>query len=352
MGRGPGGPGGGGRGATATTVGIALAGQADIPVLIEALGTVTPVANGTLRRQVSGVLTRVLFKEGLMLKKGDLLATIARESFQMAVAQALGARVRDEAQLEAAQVTLARFRTLLTQDSIARQDVDTQAALVKQLEGTVTLYRANEGSAKLSLGYSRITVPVGGRIGLRPLDAGNYIAAGDANGVAVITQLAPIDVAFSLPQDRVPEAQARVAEGATPPVTAFDRSRLRRLDAGRFSTLDNLVDTTTGTVKAKARFPNFHDTAHPPPDHGRLPHQRREQPVSEPVRQCAAAAAHDQQLLNRDKAGPVSYAHVVTAQASALSARRTVSQVAANRQAAAIALIQALGGGRHTPALP
>ena len=264
MGRGPGGPGGGGRGATATTVGIALAGQADIPVLIEALGTVTPVANGTLRRQVSGVLTRVLFKEGLMLKKGDLLATIAPESFQMAVAQALGARVRDEAQLEAAQVTLARFRTLLTQDSIARQDVDTQAALVKQLEGTVTLYRANEGSAKLSLGYARITVPVGGRIGLRPLDAGNYIAAGDANGVAVITQLAPIDVSFSLPQDRVPEAQARVAEGATPPVTAFDRSRLRRLDAGRFSTLDNLVDTTTGTVKAKARFPNFHDTAHPP----------------------------------------------------------------------------------------
>ena len=252
---GAGGP-GGGRGATATTVGIAVAKQADIPVLIEALGTVTPVANVTVRPQVSGVLTQVLFKEGQMVKKGDVLATIAPESFRMAVAQAQGARVRDEAQLEAAQVTLARYRTLLAQDSIARQDVDTQAALVKQLEGTVTIDRANEGSANLSLGYARITAPVGGRIGLRPLDAGNYIAAGDTNGVAVITQVAPIDVAFAIPQDRVPEVQARLAEGANLPVTAFDRSRTRGLDVGRFSTLDNLVDTTTGTVKAKARFAN------------------------------------------------------------------------------------------------
>jgi multidrug efflux system membrane fusion protein len=264
----PGGPGGrggpgGGRGAAATTVGIAVARQAAIPVLIEALGTVTPVANVTVRPQVSGVLTQVLFKEGQMVKKGDVLATIASESFRMAVAQAQGARVRDEAQLEAAQVTLARYRTLLAQDSIARQDVDTQAALVKQLEGTVTIDRANEGSAKLSLGYARITAPVGGRIGLRPLDAGNYIAAGDANGVAVITQLAPIDVAFSIPQDRVPEVQARMAEGAHLPVTAFDRTRMRRLDAGRFSTLDNLVDTTTGTVKAKARFANAEGSLFP-----------------------------------------------------------------------------------------
>ena len=258
---GPGGP--GGRGAAATTVGIAVARQADIPVLIEALGTVTPVANVTVRPQVSGVLTQVLFKEGQMVKKGDVLATIAPESFQMALAQAQGARVRDEAQLEVAQVTLARYRTLLAQDSIARQDVDTQAALVKQLEGTVTIARANEGSARLSLGYARITAPVGGRIGLRPLDAGNYIAAGDASGVAVITQVAPIDVAFAIPQDRVPEVQARLAEGANLPVTAFDRSRTRRLDVGRFSTLDNLVDTTTGTVKAKARFANAEGSLFP-----------------------------------------------------------------------------------------
>ena len=252
----PGGPSGGGRFGAASTVGIATAKQADIPVLIEALGTVTPAANVTVRPQVSGVLTQVLFKEGQMVRKGDLLATIAPEPFQMVLSQALGARIRDEAQLEAARVTLARYRTLLAQDSIARQDVDTQAALVRQLEGTVTIDRANEGTAKLSLGYARITAPVGGRVGLRPLDAGNYIAAGDANGVAVITQVAPIDVAFSIPQDRVPEVQSRLAEGAQLPVAAFDRARMHKLDTGTFSTLDNLVDTTTGTVKAKARFAN------------------------------------------------------------------------------------------------
>ena len=260
---GPSGPGGGGRGGAASTVGIARAKQADIPVLIEALGTVTPAANVTVRPQVSGVLTQVLFKEGQMVKKGELLATIAPQSFEMALAQAQGARVRDEAQLEAARVTLARYQTLLQQDSIARQDVDTQAALVKQLEGTVTIDRANEGTARLSVGYARIVAPVAGRVGLRPLDAGNYIAAGDAGGVAVITQVAPIDVAFSIPQDRVPEVQQRLAEGAQLPVTAFDRTRTRQLDAGTFSTLDNLVDTTTGTVKAKARFANAEGSLFP-----------------------------------------------------------------------------------------
>ena len=253
---GPGGAGGGGRGGAASTVGIARAKQADIPVLIEALGTVTPAINVTVRPQVSGVLTQVLFKEGQMVKKGDLLATIASESFQMALSQAQGARLRDEAQLEAARVTLARYQTLLQQDSIARQDVDTQAALVKQLEGTVTIDRANEGTARLSLGYARIVAPVSGRVGLRPVDAGNYIGAGDATGVAVITQVAPIDVVFSIPQDRVPEVQKRQAEGAQLPVTAFDRTRTIQLDTGTFSTLDNIVDTTTGTVKAKARFAN------------------------------------------------------------------------------------------------
>ena len=253
---GPGGPGGGGRGGAASTVGIARAKQADIPVLIEALGTVTPAANVTVRPQVSGVLTQVLFKEGQMVKKGELLATIAPQSFEMALSQAQGARVRDEAQLEAARVTLVRYQTLLQQDSIARQDVDTQAALVKQLEGTVTIDRANEGTASLSLGYARIVAPVAGRVGLRPVDAGNYIGAGDTNGVAVITQVAPIDIVFSIPQDRVPEVQKRLAEGAQLPVTALDRTRTVQLDSGTFSTLDNSVDTSTGTVKAKARFAN------------------------------------------------------------------------------------------------
>ena len=146
---GPGGPGGGpggGRGAPPSTVGVAVARRADIPVVIEALGTVTPAANVTVRPQVSGVITQVLFREGQMVRRGDVLATIDPQSFQMALTQAIGARQRDEAQLEAARVTLQRYRTRLEQDSIARQDVDTQAALVKQLEGTVTIDRANEGT--------------------------------------------------------------------------------------------------------------------------------------------------------------------------------------------------------------
>ena len=253
-----GGPGGPGArfGAIASTVGVATAGQADIPVQLDALGTVTARVNVTVQPQVSGVLTQVLFKEGQMVKKGDVLATIDPQPFQNALAQAQGARERDEAQLAAARVTLTRFQTLLKQDSIARQDVDTQAALVKQLEGTVTIDRANEGAAKLNLTWSRIVAPVSGRVGLRTVDAGNVVNASGAAGIAVITQLAPIDVAFALPQDQLPEVQARVREGAKLPVTAFDRTRTHQLATGTFSTLDNLVDTTTGTIKAKARFDN------------------------------------------------------------------------------------------------
>ena len=250
------GPGGGGRGGSGSTVGIATAKQADIPVLLDALGTVTPAANVTVRPQVSGVLTAVLFKEGQMVKAGDLLATIDPRAYEMALAQAQGARMRDEAQLAAAKVTVQRYRTLLAQDSIARQEVDTQVALVAQLEGTLAIDRANEGTARVNLSYCRITAPMAGRVGLRPVDAGNYVAAGDAGGVAVITQVAPIDVTFAVPQDRVPEIQERVTNGARLPVSAFDRTRTRQLAEGMFSTLDNLVDTTTGTLKAKARFAN------------------------------------------------------------------------------------------------
>ncbi len=253
---GPGGGGGGARGGSGSTVGIATAKQADIPVLLDALGTVTPAANVTVRPQVSGVLTAVLFKEGQMVKAGDLLATIDPRAYEMALAQAQGARMRDEAQLAAAKVTVQRYRTLLGQDSIARQEVDTQVALVGQLEGTLAIDRANEGTARVNLGYCRITAPMAGRVGLRPVDAGNYVAAGDAGGVAVITQVAPIDVTFAVPQDRVPEIQERVTNGARLPVSAFDRTRTRQLAQGMFSTLDNLVDTTTGTLKAKARFAN------------------------------------------------------------------------------------------------
>lgn len=253
----------GGRAGAATTVGTAVAARADVPITVEALGTVTPAATVTVRPQVSGVLQQVLFKEGQLVRRGQLLATIDPRQFEMALMQASGQRQRDEAQLENARLTLQRYRTLLAQDSIARQDVDTQAALVRQLEGTATTNRANEGTARLNLGYSRIVAPIAGRVGLRVVDIGNVVGPGDANGLATITQTAPIDVEFSLPQDRVPEVQAQVAAGAALPVVALDRTRATELATGRFSTLDNQVDVQTGTVRAKARFENQGETLFP-----------------------------------------------------------------------------------------
>jgi len=247
------GGGAGGRGA-ATTVGIATAEQADIPVVIDALGTVVPQATVRVRPQVSGVLQQVLFKEGQMVKKGELLALIDPRQFQMALQQASGQRMRDEAQLEAAKVTLQRFRTLLQQDSIARQEVDTQAALVKQLEAAVVMAKANEGTARLNLGYTRIVSPLAGRVGLRTVDVGNVVSNSDANGVALITAISPIDVEFAIPQDQAPMLQQNA--GAFMEAKALDRTRTTVLDTGVFASLDNQVDTQTGTVRAKARFNN------------------------------------------------------------------------------------------------
>lgn len=258
---GPGGPGsgsGGGprRGPPATTVGVATAEKTSIPILLDALGTVTPQATVRVRPQVSGVMQKVLFKEGQMVKAGELLATIDPRQFELALQQASGQRQRDEAQLDSARVTLQRYRTLLEQDSIARQEVDTQAALVKQLEGTVVIDRANEGAARLNLGYTRVLAPVSGRVGLRAVDVGNVVNPSDANGIALITQVMPIDVVFSIPQDHVGELQQTAASGTQMKVTALDRARATVLDTGVFASLDNQVDTTTGTVKAKARFAN------------------------------------------------------------------------------------------------
>ncbi|TMH11833.1 MAG: efflux RND transporter periplasmic adaptor subunit [Betaproteobacteria bacterium] len=258
-----GGGGRGGRGAPPTTVGVAVAERADIPVTLEALGTVVPAATVTVRPQVSGVLQQLMFREGQMVKVGQLLAQIDPRPFEMTLMQALGQRQRDEAQLENAKLTLQRYRTLLQQDSIARQDVDTQAALVKQLEGTLTTDRANEGTARLNLGYSRVVAPISGRLGLRVVDIGNVVSSNDANGIAVITQLSPIDVEFAVPQDRVPELQARLHDAAAMPATAYDRTRTKALDSGSFAALDNQVDTQTGTVKAKARFANAAQTLFP-----------------------------------------------------------------------------------------
>nr|WP_019142864.1 efflux RND transporter periplasmic adaptor subunit [Noviherbaspirillum massiliense] len=253
---GKGGPGAGRGGPPATTVGVAMVERANIPVELEALGTVSAAATATVRPQVSGVLKQVLFEEGQVVKAGQLLATIDPRPFEIALMQATGQRQRDEAQLQNARLVLERYRTLLSQDSIARQDVDTQAALVKQLEGTVMTDRAAEGTARLNLNYSRVTAPIAGRVGLRTVDVGNVVSTGDTNGIAVITQVTPIDVQFAIPQERIPELQARIREGAALQVIALDQSRQNVLATGQFLALDNQVDTQTGTVRAKARFSN------------------------------------------------------------------------------------------------
>ena len=247
-------PGGGGGGRGASTVGVATAERASIPVTLDALGTVTPLATAKVRPQVSGVLEKVLFKEGQMVRAGELLATIDARQFELALAQATGQRQRDAAQLESAKVTLDRFRTLLSQDSIARQEVDSQAALVKQLEGTGMINNAAVGAAQLNLSYTRITAPISGRVGLRTVDVGNTVSSGDVNGVVVITQVTPMDVVFAVPQDRVSDVMN--AAKTEMQVVALDRTRTGVLGSGTFASLDNQIDTTTGTVKAKARFAN------------------------------------------------------------------------------------------------
>lgn len=261
FGGGPGGPGGGGRGGPATTVGVATAEAADIPVSLEALGTVVPQATVRVRPQVSGVLQQVLFQEGQTVKKGQLLAVIDPRPFEATVQQAAGQRMRDEAQLAAASVTLNRYRTLLAQDSIARQEVDTQAAQVQQFQAAVVTSKANESAAKLNLAFTRIVAPISGRVGLRPVDVGNVVGPSDANGVAVITQVAPIDVSFAVPQDHASALQQNAK--AFMEVKAFDRTRTTLLDTGVFASLDNQIDTQTGTVKAKARFNNAREQMFP-----------------------------------------------------------------------------------------
>lgn len=252
-GGGPGGPGGGPRSA-ASTVGIATATTADVPVMLDAIGTVVPAGLVTVRPQVSGVISEIYFTEGQMVRKGQVLAQIDPRPFQAALTQAQGQLQQNQAQLTAARVTLARYETLLQQDSIATQEVDTQRALVQQLEGAVTAYRGAVQTAQLNLGYARIVAPASGRIGLRVIDAGNYIAAGDS--LAVITTLSPIDVEFTVPQAQIAAIQQRAYSGARLPVLALDTTREKTLETGVFSTLDNQVSTTTGTVRGKARFPN------------------------------------------------------------------------------------------------
>jgi membrane fusion protein, multidrug efflux system len=244
-----------GRGRPAPTVGVTVAKNSDMPVRVDAIGTVQPIVTATVRPQLSGVLFSLHFTEGQMVRKGQLLAQIDPRPYRLALSQAQANLARDAAQLELARTVLKRDQILLTQDSIARQDVDTQAASAKQLEGTVAADRAAIGTAKLNLAYTSITAPVSGRVGLRQADIGNYLTPGDATGVAVITQTTPIDVSFALPQAQLPIVAGKLANGGLA-VQAHDQSGTTTLAEGSFLTFDNQIDATTGTVKAKARFPN------------------------------------------------------------------------------------------------
>jgi multidrug efflux system membrane fusion protein len=252
-----------GRFRTAATVGFATAAEADVPINLEALGTVTPLATAVVRAQVSGVLSQVLYQEGQLVKAGQALVQIDPRPFQLALEQAQGNLARDQANLANARVVLERDQVLLKQDSIAQQQVDTDAATVKQLEAVVASDRASVDTARLNLDYSRVTAPISGRVGLRPVDVGNYVTPGDTNGVATITQIMPIDVAFTLPADDVVRIQKRVGAGAQLPTTVLDRTRTVVLGQGMFLTLDNQIDSQTGTIHAKARFNNEGSTLFP-----------------------------------------------------------------------------------------
>ena len=263
--QGPGGGGGrgGGRGRIAATVGIAKVTAQDVPQSISQIGTVQPIVTATVRPQLSGNIFTINFREGQVVAKGQLLAQIDPRPYRLALAQAQANLTRDESQLNLARVDLRRYQVLLAQDSIARQQVETQAATVKQQEGIVAADRAAVGTARLNLRYTSITAPVSGRIGLRQADIGNYVSPGDANGIAVITQTNPIDISFAIPQGNLPGILARRAAGAALPVVATDQGGQTVIARGTFLTFDNQIDASTGTVRAKARFPNPAGTLFP-----------------------------------------------------------------------------------------
>ncbi len=238
------------------TVGVAQATLGDVPINVTALGTVTPEATVSVISRVTGQLSAVRFTEGQMVRRGDVLAVVDPAPFQAALDQAKGALARDAASLAGAQTDLARYKTLLAQNSIARQTEEDQAATVKQDEGLVASDKGAVATAQLNLTWSRIVSPVSGRVGIRQIDAGNQISANSTTPIAVVTQMDPIDIIFAVPEDAIPSIVRHPDFGAGLPVTAYGRTGGGVLAQGSLATIDNVIDTTTGTVKGKARFAN------------------------------------------------------------------------------------------------
>ena len=237
-------------------VAVTAARQGDFGVYVNGLGTVTPVYTVTVRTRVDGQLMDIYYKEGQTVNKGDLIAQIDPRPFEVQLSQAEGQLAKDQAFLANARIDLERYRTLWKQDSVSKQVLDTQESVVRQYEGIVKADQATIDSAKLQLIYCRVTSPISGRIGLRLVDPGNIVHVADTNGLIVITQLQPMTVIFPIPEDGLQQVLRRHKTGAQLPVEAFDREQKQKLATGTLLTIDNQIDTTTGTVKLRATFPN------------------------------------------------------------------------------------------------
>ncbi len=247
----------------AVSVKVATIGRGDIRVIVNGLGTVTPLATVNVVTQINGQLTQVAFREGQMVKKGDFLAQIDPRPYEILQAQYEGQLIHDQGLLDQAKIDLARYQTLLRQNSIARQTEEDQVYLVKQYEGSVKTDRALIDAQKLNLIYAHIVSPVDGRVGLRLVDPGNYVQTSTNNTLAVVTQLQPITVIFPVPEDELPNIMPKVNAEAPLRVDAYDRANVTKLATGELLTIDNEVDTTTGMVKLRATFENTENKLFP-----------------------------------------------------------------------------------------
>jgi multidrug efflux system membrane fusion protein len=253
----------GGRNAAPMSIVPEAVGKGDININLNALGTVTSLATVTIRSQISGYLQKIVFKEGDEVKKGDLIAEIDSRPFEATLAQAKGQLARDEAMLKGAQVDLARYQGLAAQNAVPHQTLDTQVALVAQDQGTVEADRATVKSAEVNLQYTHILSPLDGRVGLRQVDQGNYVTPGDTTGIVVITQLKPISVLFTVPEDNLQAISKRLQTGAVLQAAAFDRGGAKKIADGALLTFDSQIDPTTGTIKLRAQFPNETEALYP-----------------------------------------------------------------------------------------